>query len=67
MNTLAYILLCVLLSKPRSGYEIEAADHDFLGSSSQSDLYDACQVRPAGLCDRFGQRRALSKKDLPLD
>lgn len=23
MNTLAYILLCVLLSKPRSGYELK--------------------------------------------
>lgn len=67
MNTLAYILLCVLLSKPRSGYELKQLITIFLGSSSQSDLYDACQVRPAGLCDRFGQRRALSKKDLPLD
>lgn len=61
MNTLAYILLCVLLSKPRSGYELKQLI-TILGSPSQSDLYNACQVRPAGLCDRFGQRRALSKR-----
>ncbi len=66
MNTLAYILLCVLLSKPRSGYELKQLITIFW-EAHHSQIYTTLAK-----LDQQGYVTVLDKdehsqKDLPLD
>ena len=72
MNTLAYILLCVLLSKPRSGYELKQLITIFW-EAHHSQIYTTLakldqhsQKKIYHLTDEGRAQRNGSKRKLPL-